>query len=223
MGRNAKPWFRKATGWWYVEVGGRQMKLAQDKKAAKDRFHELFANRDELQPQRYVRDLLDEYLEWCEKNRAEATYAWYTHFLSSFSATIKKQFLIHQLQPLHVTKWAQNSFVTDTTRNRAITAVVRALTWAVKQGYIRRNPIHGIEKPAAARRELTIDDEQFEMLLAKTDDQKFRDLLDAAWETGCRPQEVVKVEARHFDEEGRRWVFPSFRVEREKGGTSPST
>ncbi len=199
MGRNAKPWFRKATGWWYVEVAGKQHKLAQTKKEATDAFHELMTNREDLQPHRYVRDLLDEFLEWCEKNRSEATYDWYTHFLSGFSATIKKKFPVSKLQPLHVTKWSQNAYEGNTTRNRAITAVSRALSWAVKQGHIRRNPIAGIEKPAMARRELVIDEQQFELILSKTDDQQFKDYLNFIWETGCRPQEAAKIAARHLD------------------------
>ncbi len=28
------------------------------------------------------------------------------------------------------------------------------------------------------------------------------------YETGCRPQEVRRVESRHFDREAKRWVFP---------------
>lgn len=175
MGRNAKPWFRKATGWWCVEIAGKQHKLAKTKVEAKDAFHALMANREDLQPHRYVRDLLDEFLEWCKLHRSEATYDWYTHFLSSFAATVKKKFLVSQLQPLHVTKWAQTTFKGDTTRNRAITAVHRALSWAVKQGHIRRNPISGIDKPPIARRELVISSEQFELLLSKTDDPEFRD------------------------------------------------
>jgi integrase len=210
MGRNAKPWFRKATGWWYVEIGGRQHKLARDKQEAKDAFHELFANREDLQPHRYVRDLLDEFLDWCKLQRSEATYDWYTYFLSSFAATIKKKFLVSQLQPLHVTKWVQTAFkeASDTTRNRAITAVQRAFSWAVKQGHIRRNPFVGIEKPAMGRRELVISSKQFKLILSKTDDPEFRDYLNFVWETGCRPQEAAKIAARHLDEDGCRLVLP---------------
>jgi len=33
-------------------------------------------------------------------------------------------------------------------------------------------------------------------------------LLTVTWETGCRPQESLRVEARHVDLAGERWVFP---------------
>lgn len=46
MSRPRKPWFRKATGWWMVEIGGRQVKLARgrDRKAdAERKYHLLMA------------------------------------------------------------------------------------------------------------------------------------------------------------------------------------
>jgi integrase len=39
-------------------------------------------------------------------------------------------------------------------------------------------------------------------------DAEFRDLLAVCWETGCRPQEAVSVEARHADADAGYWVFP---------------
>src|SRR5262249_31734166 len=39
--------------------------------------------------------------------------------------------------------------------------------------------------------------------------QEFRDLIDVSWETGCRPQEIWRVEKRHLDGAGKRWVFPA--------------
>lgn len=36
----------------------------------------------------------------------------------------------------------------------------------------------------------------------------FRDLLEVAWETGARPQELRKIEARFLDLDSRRIVFP---------------
>jgi integrase len=34
-------------------------------------------------------------------------------------------------------------------------------------------------------------------------------LITVSWETGCRPQESLNVEARHLDVTGNRWVFPA--------------
>ena len=46
MPRPRKPWFRKATGWWMVEIDGRQLKLAngRERKAEAERkYHTLMA------------------------------------------------------------------------------------------------------------------------------------------------------------------------------------
>ena len=36
---------------------------------------------------------------------------------------------------------------------------------------------------------------------------RFADLVNVTWETGCRPQESLRVEARHVDLQNQRWVF----------------
>jgi integrase len=49
---------------------------------------------------------------------------------------------------------------------------------------------------------------EFQAILDHTKDRQFRDLLTVTWETGCRPQESLRVEARHLDPAGERWIFP---------------
>ena len=48
---------------------------------------------------------------------------------------------------------------------------------------------------------------EFERSLALARDAEFRDVLITVWETGCRPQELMKVEVRHVDLANNRWVF----------------
>ena len=47
-----------------------------------------------------------------------------------------------------------------------------------------------------------------ELLLANIKDESLRDLVTVTIETGCRPQESLRVEARHVDLANQRWVFP---------------
>jgi integrase len=75
-------------------------------------------------------------------------------------------------------------------------------------GLIGSSPVRHIEKPRAGRRDVVIAPEQYAWMLDQIKDQEFRDLLAVCWETGCRPQEILAVEARHVDAEGSRWVFP---------------
>jgi DNA-binding FadR family transcriptional regulator len=69
MARKPKPWFRKGDDWWYVEINGKQIRLAKEKKNAKEagvQFHrlmtELAANPVAGSAEPTVASLLDKYL-----------------------------------------------------------------------------------------------------------------------------------------------------------------
>ncbi|MCA9177681.1 MAG: hypothetical protein KDB14_24605 [Planctomycetales bacterium] len=40
-------------------------------------------------------------------------------------------------------------------------------------------------------------------------DQDFKNLLMIHWKSGCRPQESLRVTAKHVDLENQRWVIPT--------------
>jgi integrase len=88
-------------------------------------------------------------------------------------------------------------------------AIQRALNWAVKMGHIDRSPIAHMEKPKAGKREQIVTPEQYNKLLELIHDQRFRDVITLAWESGARPQEIVHVEGRHVDLQNSRLVIPA--------------
>lgn len=92
-------------------------------------------------------------------------------------------------------------------------AVCRAFNWAEKMGHIVKSPLRGIEKPQASQRDQVISPEEYKTIL-KHVAGGFKDVLVTVWETGARPQEVTRVEAKHVDLQSGRWVFP---VKRSKG------
>jgi integrase len=94
------------------------------------------------------------------------------------------------------------------TKNDFASAVQRAFNWAVKQGIIDRNPVAYIEKPAREARELAISPKDYAEVMAAVTEPNFRTLLELAWETGARVQELRKIEARFFDAANGRIVFP---------------
>ena len=53
-----------------------------------------------------------------------------------------------------------------------------------------------------------IGDDEYARLLNAIRDPAFYDLVVTTWETGCRPQESLRLEARHVDVTNQRWVFP---------------
>jgi integrase len=82
------------------------------------------------------------------------------------------------------------------------------MNWAEEQGYVNRSPLAHFKKPPGGNKELVVTREQYQALLDRTDDQEFKDLLTVTWETGCRPQESLRVETRHVEIANSRWVFP---------------
>jgi integrase len=86
-----------------------------------------------------------------------------------------------------------------TYRRNAITSVQRAFLWAEKVGHIEKSPVRHVEKPMRDRREQVVTEPELRKLLAAVRGPHFRDLLEFCWETGARPQEAKRIEARHFN------------------------
>lgn len=151
---------------------------------------------------------MDAFLEWTKNHRAPRTYDWYLERLP-FIKTIDSNYTVDQLRPHHVQAWTDSHVTWSNGMKRgAIIAVQRSFNWAMKLGHIEKNPVGSLEKPRGGRRETVILEPEFKQLLKLVNDEAFRDLLTAAWETGARPQELVRVEVRHIDLENARWVFP---------------
>ena len=210
MARRPQPWFWKARGAWYVTIAGVRHRLAEDREEAETRFHELMAHPVRRQAAgNSVVTLIDQYLEWTLRNRSAATYRWYRDFLQSFIDAIPAALTVGQLRPWHVQQWADGQpGLSSSTRSARIRAVKRALRWAVQQGYIGHDPIAHLPKPPVGRREVVITPAEYAAILAEVPDEAFRDVLTIAWETGARPQEITRVEARHVELAHARWVFP---------------
>src|SRR5262249_44954033 len=93
-------------------------------------------------------------------------------------------------------------------KRQAIMSVQRAFNWAKKSGHHERSPVVHVEKPPQGKRELVIPFEDHVKMVELAGSEEARDLLTIAWETGARPQEIMRVEARHVQLPGRRWVCP---------------
>jgi len=206
-----KPFFRARRGLWYVQVAGRQVNLGPDRDGAFRRYHELMGQSREAPPPtagEAVLPVLDAFLDWCQKHRAPRTYDWYRDYLESFAKSLPRDLPVAKLRPIHVQQWADSHPGWTTGKRGAIVAVQRAFNWAAKMGLVATNPVRHVEKPRAGRRDVVVTPAEYAWILGRVQDEQFRDLLTVCWETGCRPQEVLSVAARHVDVEGGRWVFP---------------
>ena len=94
-----KPFFKKSHGAWYVHHQGRMTRLSDDKETAFQLYHELKASQAPATSSDSVAGLLNSYLEWCQKNRAERPYDWYRGFLSSFAKSIGLRLRIGGIRP----------------------------------------------------------------------------------------------------------------------------
>jgi integrase len=99
-------------------------------------------------------------------------------------------------------RWSNN------TKNDFATTVQRAFNWALEDGLIDRNPLARVRKPAREGRELAISSVEYRQIMAAVQETGFHDLLELAWETGARVQELRTIEARHVDLERHRIIFP---------------
>jgi len=200
--RQPKPFFRKFTKSWYVQIRGKQINLGRDKKQAWAKYQQLIASPDELDSHTTtVHRLFDLYLSWVQKNRSAATYDAARRYLSSFARTLPKSLVVSKLEPSYITTWmGDHATWGDTTRNDAISHVQRAFHWAVNQRLLVRLPLPRLEdKPPRRRREVVYSPAEFQTLLDAIPDREFRDLLEFLWETGCRPIEARILEATHVD------------------------
>ena len=213
--RQPQPFFRKQTQSWYVQIGSKQVPLGKDLESAQRKYHQLMAGQIELSPDTPVVAVLDEFLEWVKNNQADTTYAFYSRFLTEFAESIGTQAKAAELKPYHVTRWVDSRYAgqSDSTKHGAYRSVERAFNWAKKQGILKHSPVEGMEKPTPGRRETYLTPDQFKIVLAKVAEYErgeggpFYELLVALWDTGCRPQEVRTVEARHFDPQRGIWIF----------------
>lgn len=216
MAHFPKPFWRPQKGRWYVQLDGKHINLGPDKDSAFRRYYDLMAARKQPTPvistaaDPALVTVLDAFLDWCLKHREKRTYETYKERIKAFVASLAdKGMLARELRPFHLQQWVDaNHHWNPGMKRGRLQAVQRALNWAVNQGIIDKSPVAYMEKPPPGKRENVIDFPTYRRMRDLTATQEFRDLIDVSWETGCRPQEIWRVEKRHLDAGNKRWVFP---------------
>lgn len=232
MARKAFPWWWAERSLWMVNIGGKRHTLGphpedspKPKKGKNGLWNVPSVIEDEFQKLKgikapagdkseYVATVLQAFLKWSKENNAPRTYDRYWDFLDAFERRWHG-LTMGQLKASHVQEWLNEQVKTEerrgwtgTTKRNAITALMRAFNWAVKNYGLDRNPIKGMEKPEANRRTTVVSPEEFKRLLAEVHDEPFRDLLIVSYDSGARPQEVKRLEARHLELTKQRAVLP---------------
>jgi len=211
--KHPEPFWRKQTLCYYVQIGKKQYRLSANKDEAWRLYHKLMSESQvEVAPTSssalLVVEVIDLFLEWASVNRERLTYEAYKRRLQNLVDAIPPTLAYADLKPFHITRVMDAKGWNANTKNDFASAVQRAFNWAVKQGLIDRNPVVHVEKPAREIRELAITPAEYAEVMGVITEANFRTLLELAWETGARVQELRKIEARFHDPENHRIVFP---------------
>jgi hypothetical protein len=106
--REAKPWYRKSNDPWYVEVCGKQVRLAKGKAnraEAVRQFHVLMAGLKPAGPAtRSVAEVSDLFLQHSEREHSADTFCWDKRYLQSFCDRFG-HLMATDLIPFHLTSW----------------------------------------------------------------------------------------------------------------------
>ena len=104
MTRPRKPWVRKQTQSWYVEINGKQHNLGKEKKEATRKYHELMAVQPEPPSATQLVVILDKFLGWVQVHRP-SSYRWYKDYIESFDAEYP-DLEIEKILVYYVEQWA---------------------------------------------------------------------------------------------------------------------
>lgn len=227
MARTASPWFWEERQGWYVNKGGQRHFLGEHPQDAppprktkgkwnapepiRQAFHALMAAPEPAVVPKSspsgptVVEVLDKYLDWCQKHRAGRTYEWYRDHLQGFLGSLGKDatMAVCDLKPFHVVEWTdKHADWSPAYRRGAIVAVQRPFNWAEELGYIPASPVKKIKKPQPQRRDTPMSEGDFGTVLSRfREGDPFRLLISFAWHSGCRPQEARHIEPRHVHDE----------------------
>lgn len=212
MARENKIWFRKSTGWWMVNVGGKQTKLTKGKAAKKEaeqKFHDLMSTSSRIPeaPNARVADMVEAFLRWSRLHLAYDTHRIHKYYCQLFSEACG-QTAVRDLAPFHITRWVDAKVATgdwgETTVYNAKRTAFRVFSWASKEGIIPRNPLAGMPRPQPAPRGRAMMPNEFHKLLEAAYGC-FKDFLIAMQQTGARPKEIRDMKWEHVKEDRIVW------------------
>jgi integrase len=205
----SKPYYKKSHRAWYVNLKGRPFRLAVEEDVAWEKYRAL------IQPVDRVKELIRRFLDYHETNSEPGTHRFYSKALDSFCRYLNPSMRVSELKPFHVTQWIDAIIPrSDNYKRNLIRAVKACFRWAKDQEYIEHSPIRSLKVPSAVSRgdEAYLMPGQWDRLVEKVNKSRdggvLLDILTVMKETGCRPQEARKVEAKHFDRTGRCWIIP---------------
>lgn len=209
MAREPQSWYCKDRDAWFATIACVRHNHGLNKKKAQDSSCKLMQQPKKARVSvKAFAVVADNFLKWLTNNRSPATYEWYRYRIERFCLRWP-DLVAADIRPLHVQQWVDSySVLSQTSRRNYVRSVKRCVKWATQQGYLPTDPVASMEVPGAESKDVCISPAEFEELCSYIRDETFLDLVRVAFESGCRPQEILRVEARHFDAKNGRWVLP---------------
>jgi integrase len=209
------PFWRSATACWYVQIGKKQIRRSPEREEAFSLYHTLMHEPHvaQLRPTeisydyRLVVEVCDAILEWLYKREVMTTYNWHKNYIQIIISSIPRDLRVSELKPFHVLDEMDAHDWKPNTKWDFARAVQRVFNWAADSWRISSSPICKVEKPTPEAGELSISPAEFDQVMAQIQDPNVRDLIRLCWESGCRPMEVVRIEARLLQDNPTRIVF----------------
>jgi integrase len=117
---------------------------------------------------------------------------------------------VRDLKPVVVNDWlAGQKAWCSSTKHVAVGVLLRALSWAAKEGIVTKNPIAGMSKPEKlARGKEVVLPEALQDLLIGQANRELAKLLRVLRGTGCRPGEAVHADCGHYKRDLGVLLFP---------------
>jgi integrase len=217
-----KPWFRKSRDAWFVEINGKQVKLADGKGSEREAYREFYrlmsVHEGKIpEPGKLtVAHVCDLFLIHAQKHTQPRTFRWYKAYLQSFCERFPTLPAL-ETKPFHVTQWLDEHPAWKNSRRCAIVCVKRAFNWCECEGLLPSNPLRKLRKPPSVSRDRILSVEERQQIMAAIKDQEFRDFVFAMQETGCRPGEIRKVTAAQVNLEHGIWVIEHHKTRKKTG------
>lgn len=154
--------------------------------------------------------VVDRYLDWNQRNKKPRTAADRSKLLRKFLQSLPPSVVrVSDIAAHHVTVFLDaHDGWKSTTRHNVARDIKSCLEWATKEGLIAVNPLAKLKKDSPQSRETFISEADYQLIKGHVRDLQFQDLITMAWETGGRPFELLRLEARHVRLDERCFVLP---------------
>lgn len=203
-------WQRASTGDWFVTMRGKQINLGRDYEAAEKEYGRLLVmNGLDAKTDISLAQLVQIFWSNPRAFKSTSTKDGYEWLITKIPAAFASDFKASELRAYHVHTFLEDcGITTDASQNKAIAQISRIMNWAVRQGYLRENPIRGIERPTVAPREHFLRPDQLCPFLAAIESRGARIVARFMLETGARVVEARKLTVNDIVFEEHRIILP---------------